>query len=82
MPAFLSLDLNWTYLYRENIIFHLAVSNVPGFKQRYGYQYASAPGADGTYASTPVLPAARRFIVLGCFITLSGDGSNQLDKIN
>lgn len=82
MSAFLSLDLNWSYLYRENIIFHAAVSNVPGFKQGFGQRFASQPDANGQFASTPILPAARRFIVLGCFITLSGNGNNQLDKIN
>ena len=82
MPAFMSLDLNWTYLHRENVIFHVAVSNVPGFKQQFGRRYADQPDANGQYASTEILPAAPRFFILGCFITLSNSDKNQLDKIN
>ncbi|MEM0995933.1 MAG: TonB-dependent receptor [Bacteroidota bacterium] len=82
MPAFLSLDLNWTYLHRENVIFHVAVSNVPGFRQQFGYRYAAQPDASGQYAATEILPAARRMFVVGCFITLSHNDKNQLDKIN
>lgn len=82
MPSFMSLDLNWTYLHRENVIFHFAVSNVPGFKQQFGRRYADQPDANGQYASTEILPAAPRFFIVGCFITLSNSDKNQLDKIN
>ena len=82
MPAFLSLDMNWTYLHRENVIFHVAVSNVPGFRQQFGYRYADQPDASGQYAATEILPAARRMFILGCFITLSRNDQNQIDQIN
>jgi hypothetical protein len=82
MPAFLSLDLNWTYLHRENVIFHFAVNNAPGFRQQFGYRYADSPDANGEFASVAIRPAARRMFIIGCFITLSRNDKNQLDKIN
>lgn len=82
-PAFKSMDINWSYLYRQNIIFHAAISNVPGFKNQFGRRYAAQPDANGFYASEPILQPAPRFFLLGCFITLTRDGNqNQLDKIN
>lgn len=83
LPAFASLDLNWSYLHRQNIIFYASVTNVLGFDQVYGYQYSPIPDSNGYYSSTPVLPAAKRFIFIGCFITITKKGeANQLDKIN
>lgn len=82
MPAYHTLDLNLTYLHRENIIFYAAVSNVPGFRHSFGYRYAEIPGNDGSYAGEEILPSAKRFFVLACFISLSKRGdANQLDEI-
>jgi hypothetical protein len=78
-----TLDLNWSFLYRQNVIIYASISNVPGFKQHYGYNYTSTPNADGVYEATPILPAAKRFFLVACFITLSRQGDiNQMDKIN
>lgn len=75
-----SLDFNWSYLYRSNIIFYASASNLLGFKQEFGKKYASSANSEGEYASTPILPGAKRFFVVGCFITLSKKGDlNQLD---
>lgn len=79
---FHTLDVNLSYLHRENIIFYLGITNLPGFKQVYGKRFADTPGEDGTYASEPVVPGAERFFVVACFITLSKRGDlNQMDKI-
>jgi outer membrane receptor for ferrienterochelin and colicin len=79
---FHSLDVNLSYLHRENIIFYLGITNLPGFKQEYGNRFADTPGEDGIYASEPVVPGADRFFVVACFITLSKRGDlNQMDKI-
>jgi hypothetical protein len=78
-----SLNLNWSYLYRENIIFYGSVSNVLGFQQEFGYEFTNEPNADGLYEKRLISPPAPRFFILGCFITLSKSGDkNQLDKIN
>jgi hypothetical protein len=83
LPAYKSLDVNWSFLYRDNIIFHAAISNVLGFNNVFGYNYAPTPDATGTFARSAIVPAANQFFFVGCFITLSKKGtSNQLDKIN
>ncbi len=78
-----TLDLNWSFLYRQNIVVYASVSNVPGFKQQFGYSYSSTPDSQGIYDKTAIVPGAKRFFLLACFITLSRKGDlNQMDKIN
>ncbi|NND94621.1 MAG: TonB-dependent receptor [Flavobacteriales bacterium] len=82
MDAVDQLNLNWAYLYRENVIFYAGVTNVLGQKQQYGYRFAETPDQDGIFAREAILPAADRFFFIGCFITFSKKDVNQLDKIN
>jgi hypothetical protein len=83
LPSNASLDMNWSFLYRQNIILYASVTNVLGFDQVYGYRYDTTPNSNGVYDKTPVLPAAKSFFFVGCFITLTKNGeTNQLDKIN
>lgn len=82
MKAYRSLDLSWSFLYRQNIIFYASVTNLTGFENEYGRSYADRPNGDGLYNSVAVQPGANRFFVLACFITLTrGGDANQLDKI-
>jgi outer membrane receptor for ferrienterochelin and colicin len=79
---FHSLDVNLSYLHRENIIFYFGITNLPGFRQEYGNRFADKPDQDGIYASEPIVPGAERFFVVACFITLSKRGDlNQMEKI-
>ncbi|MFK8046683.1 MAG: carboxypeptidase-like regulatory domain-containing protein [Crocinitomicaceae bacterium] len=83
MKAYQALNLNASFLYRENVIFYASATNVLGYKNEFGYRFASTPDSDGVYAKQLITPPADRFFVLGCFITLSKKGDkNQLDKIN
>ncbi len=83
MKAYQSLNLNASFLYRENIIFYASATNVLGYKNEFGYRFATTPNANGVYEKRIIAPPADRFFVLGCFITLSKKGDkNQLDKIN
>ncbi len=78
-----SWNMNWSLLLKQNVILYFTVSNILGYEQQFGHSYASTPGADGIYQSKPILPGAKRWILVGCFITLSKKGEiNQLDKIN
>ena len=80
--AYQNLSLNWAFLYRPNIIFYSAVSNVLGADNIGGYQYAAAPDEAGVYQSRPMTLPARRFFFLGVFITLTkGNQENQLDRL-
>lgn len=77
-----SFDVSWSFLYRQNIIFYAAVTNVFGFKQGYGNAYAVKPDSDGVYKSAPIVAGADRFYLLACFITMTHRGeANQIDKI-
>jgi hypothetical protein len=81
--AYHSLNMNWSLLLKQNVILYFTVSNILGYEQQFGRSYASTPGPDGIYQSKPILPGAKRWFLVGCFITLSKDKSiNQLDKIN
>ena len=83
LKPFRTLNISWSYLYKQNIIFHASVSNIPGFNNVYGYNYSPFPNESGVFERTEILPAAKRFFFIGCFITLSKKGElNQLDKIN
>jgi hypothetical protein len=80
--AYHSLNMNWSFLLKQNVIFYFTVSNILGYDQQFGQTYAATPGPDGVYLSKPVLPGAKRWFLLGCFISLSKDKTiNQLDKI-
>jgi len=77
-----SVDVSWSFLYRQNVIIYAAVTNIFGFKQGYGNTYASTPDSGGVYRSAPVIAGSDRFYLLACFITLTKKGeANQIDKI-
>jgi hypothetical protein len=82
MLPYQSLDLSWSFLYRKNIIFYGAVTNVLGSKNEFGRRYASSPDSGGNYPSVAIQPSSNRFYVVACFITLTRKGeANQLEKI-
>ncbi len=81
--AYQSLNMNWSFLLKQHIIIYASVSNILGSEQQYGYKYASIPDEEGIYQSAPIMPGAKRWFLIGCFITLSKNKEiNQLDKIN
>ena len=80
--SFNNLSLNAAYLIRQHIILYASATNVLGAPNVFGYDYASQPDAQGTYARRAVTPPAPRFFFVGLFITLSRDGkTNQLDNL-
>ena len=82
MLPYRSIDLSWSFLYRQNIIVYGAVTNVTGFKNEFGRTYSSTQDDNGYYQSAAIQPSSNQFFVLGCFITLTKKGNaNQLDKI-
>lgn len=77
--AYATLDLNWAYLPRPNLIVYCSVSNVLGRRNVFGYQSAATPEG---LALQPIRPAYDRFYFIGVFWTLSRNGQkNQLDKL-
>jgi len=79
---FHSLNLNWSYLPKPNLILHAAVSNVLGRENIFGYRYSEAPAANGQFTEMAVGQAAKRFFLVGVFLTLSSDKkANQLNNL-
>jgi hypothetical protein len=67
-------DLSATATYLTNLwghftVVYLSVTNVPGFRQVFGYSYPLVPGADGVYPAAPVTPPAKRFAVLAVIVS-------------
>lgn len=82
MLPYRSLDLSWSFLYRQHIIIYGAVTNVLDFKNEFGQTFASRPDASGNYPGAAIRPGSNQFYVVGCFITLTKKGNaNQLEKI-
>lgn len=76
------LSINYSYLVKPNMILHASISNVLGFNNVFGYQFNSTPNENGIYESIPVIPAAKRFILIGFFFTISKDkNANQLNNL-
>ncbi|MDO8928165.1 MAG: TonB-dependent receptor, partial [Bacteroidota bacterium] len=82
MLAYRSLDLSWSFLYRQHIIIYVAATNVLDFKNEFGQRYSNNPDTNGRFQGAAIQPGSNQFYVLGCFITLTRKGNaNQLDKI-
>ncbi len=89
-PAFLAektkpyhnISANWAYLLSQQKILYFSVSNVTGFKNVNGYQYADTPNNAGVFNRRAIRPTADAFFFVGFFWTISADKkSNQLDNL-
>lgn len=77
-----NLSVNWAYLISPQKILYLSVSNVVGFNNVSGYQYASSRDVNGTFNRRSIRPTADTFFFVGFFWTISKDKkSNQLDNL-
>lgn len=80
--AYNSINMNWAYLISQQKILFFSVSNITGFKNVNGYQYADTPNMDGIFDRRAIRPTADAFFVVGFFWTISDDkSSNQLDNL-
>jgi hypothetical protein len=70
-PVYHDLSINASYL--TNIgghftILYVSATNLPGFRQVYGYQFGAEPDATGVFPSRAITPPAKRFLFVGLFI--------------
>ena len=66
----------------ENIGVFLMSTNVLGIDNVFGYQFGTSLNEDGIYNQRAIIPAAKRFILIGVTITLSKNGvMNQLRSL-
>jgi vitamin B12 transporter len=67
----LSVSLSYvTTLFKQQTVVHASVSNVLGAENVYGYHYSNQPGSNGNFEATPVKAAAKRFYLIGVFISI------------
>lgn len=79
---FANLSLSWSYLPKPNIIIHVASSNIPGRDNIFGYEFTPDQESQGAFEAIPIRQTAPRFLMLGIFITFSGDkNANQLNNL-
>ena len=72
--SFRQLDLSLSYLTHlagQFIIVHLAVTNVLGRDNRYGYRYAAPDAGTGQYAAVPVRSLTPQMIVAALLISIN-----------
>ncbi len=76
------LSMNYTYLWKSNILFHAYVTNVLGRKNVFGYEYGNQLNESGQFNRKAIKPMAPRFFFIGVFITLSKDKTlNELPNL-
>ncbi|MEQ9303205.1 MAG: TonB-dependent receptor, partial [Marinoscillum sp.] len=78
--AYHDLSFNIAYLPTANIILYASATNLLGSDQVFGYRYASAPNEQGVLDSEAIRLPARRFLFVGCFITI-GAFNKQLENL-
>ena len=79
---FHNLSMSWAYLVSEQKILFISVSNVPRFKNEFGYRYSNTPDISGAYRSELIRPNDDQFFFIGFFVTVSQDKTkNQLDQL-
>lgn len=78
--GFHDLSYNMAWLPGKHVIIYLSASNLLGQNQVFGHRFSEAPDAQGDYLSEPVRLPSKRFLFLGCFITL-GTNKNQLENL-
>jgi len=74
------LSFNVAYLPTPRVVLYASATNLLGSDQVFGFNYASQPGENGMYASEAIRLPAKRFIFIGCFITI-GAFNNQLENL-
>jgi hypothetical protein len=72
---FNNMSANISYLTRvfnKFTVIYFSVSNILGFDQVYGYHFIKSSGSgEDTYTKTPIKPPAKRFAMVGAFISLN-----------
>lgn len=81
-PNYAALSVNWSYLWKQNLIMHLACNNVLGREKVFGYTYANHPDESGQFQSLAEGQPAARFFFIGVFWTISKHKeANQLNNL-
>lgn len=81
-PNYASVSVNWSYLWKQNLIVHVACNNVLGRKNISGYTFANQPDENGQFQGLSLGQPAARFFFVGVFWTISKHKeANQLNNL-
>ena len=81
-PVYQDLSANISYLPKNWLIIHISCTNLTGRNNIFGYEYSATPDMNGVYASRAIMQPAKRFLLVGAFITISKNKSvNQLPNL-
>ncbi|WP_396170086.1 carboxypeptidase-like regulatory domain-containing protein [Flavobacterium sp.] len=77
-----NFSVNWAYLISPQKILFFSVTNLFGFNNIFGYNYANKPNSIGVFERQAIVPTADRFFFVGYFWTISKDKKvNQLENL-
>jgi hypothetical protein len=77
-----NVSFNWSYLISQQKILFISASNLFGFKNTFGYDYANTPNTNGAFNRQAIVPSSDRFFFVGFFWTISDDKTkNQLENL-
>ena len=77
-----TIDFGWAWLISPQTILYCSASNILGSKHVYGYNYPNSTDSNGIFQREAIRPAAKRFVFLGLFVTISANKKkNQLDRL-
>ncbi len=81
-PNYASVSVNWSYLWKQNLIVHVACNNLLGRENTFGYTYANQPDESGQIPGLSQGQPATRFFFVGVFWTISKHKeANQLNNL-
>lgn len=74
----LSANISYlTSLWGQYTIVYASATNLPGFKQVFGYRYGNVPDDQGSFRREVIGPPAQRFFFLGILISITKANSVQ-----
>jgi len=77
-----NVSVNWSYLISQQKILFFSASNILGFNNTFGYNYANTPDGNGVFKRQAIIPTSKRSFFIGFFWTISDDKTkNQLDNL-
>lgn len=77
-----NVSFNLAYLLSRQKILYIAVSNIFGFKNNYGYRYSNTADSSGMFASEQMSASRDQLFFVGFFWTISSDKmKNQLKNL-
>ena len=66
-PFYHDISINGSYIFRKSSVVYVAINNVLGRDNIYGYRYYAMPDEKGIYEALPLKSPNKRFFLIGVF---------------